>query len=78
MLLLAAGGAAPLRVWMPELAAGAAPGAEQMTLMDLRSLSNSSVASLLYLHRRPQPAHTHISRHGSKLGMTVIQCAQLE
>lgn len=41
--------AAPLRVWMPELAAGAASGAEQITLMDFLFLSNSRVARDLFL-----------------------------
>ena len=38
------------RVRTPELAAGAADGAEQITLIDFLSRSNSRVASFLHLH----------------------------
>lgn len=51
---------AVLRVWMPELL-GLALGVAQITLMDLRSLVNSSVASFFHLLTGVSRGHQNTS-----------------
>lgn len=50
------------RVWTPELA-GVALGEAQITLMDLRFLSNSRVANFLHLHQGHLTAITNSRFH---------------
>ena len=69
-LLLALLGAVR-RVWTPELAAGAAAGAEQITLIDFLSLSNSRVASFLHLQRVQR---ADLSMGGGACIVHVLKC----
>ena len=63
------------RVWTPELAAEAAAGAEQITLIDFLSLSNSRVASFLHLQ---SVRRADLSVGKGALFVHVLKCRKLQ